>query len=110
MNRTGGVLRARALRDRPGARFFFTRRQKRHQTQHAISALDQLIDAAALDAERLKIFSSFRRREIDQVGFELRADDHAFSSFARADLAHGLTMFVLSPPPPRPLSPIPHLN
>jgi len=45
MNRTGGVLRARPLRDRPGARFFFTRRQKRHQTQHAISAPDQLIAA-----------------------------------------------------------------
>src|SRR5260370_41630538 len=49
----------------------------------------------ASHGQGFEILDSLRRRKINEISLELGANHHAFGSFIRGDLPHGLYMFVL---------------
>ena len=71
-----------ADRDGPGTDLFFTGGQERHQPEHVVGGLDQLIDTARGQPEVFQVFVAFCRVECDELRLELGADDDDVGLFA----------------------------
>ena len=79
VNDAGRFGRGVARVNRPGADFLFAGGEIRPQAEQMIRGADQRADAGFVDAEFLQKFLRFVRRKINQVAFDLRADDDGFA-------------------------------
>ena len=79
MDNAGGGGRFVASINRPGAGFFFAGGQVGPQAKQMIDSANQCAHAAFLDPEIAQIFLGFGFAQVDQLAFNLGADDDCFS-------------------------------
>ena len=80
MDRARRLLRFFAGMNRPGARFFFARRQERSQAEQMINRPNKRMDAAVFHTNAAQILKALLLVEIDKFAFDLRADQERFGS------------------------------
>src|SRR5690606_16978912 len=76
MDDAGGLRRAVAGVNRPGAHLFLARREERPQPEQMVGGADQRADAALGDAEILEEGGRLGGLEFDELALDLCADDH----------------------------------
>src|SRR5206468_9693354 len=80
MDRTRGVGRFFAGVNSPGARFFFTRRQKCSQAKQMIDPANERMNAAVFNAKTAQIFERFLLAQIGKFAFDPGTDYERFRS------------------------------
>ena len=90
MDHAGGFRRGVARVDGPGAHFFFARREIRPQAEQMIGRADERADAGFADAEFLQKFLRLGVGQINQIAFDLRADDDGFAREMMSSRIRGL--------------------
>src|SRR5215212_11756189 len=83
---SGCLPHSRALANGPGPALFLRRRKERDEPEHPVRRPHELLEARRLYPEHRQILCGLVFRQLDDLGFELRADPYGLSTLAAAVL------------------------